>query len=105
MQKWIADYQEEKWFLIGIYVINTQTNTTATDNKATSSAYETYHGKQTAATVSYVLDSELLKKPRTQYGLTAVEDLMNLCLKDPNVLIIIEEVHDLIREADEVYDS
>jgi hypothetical protein len=25
-------------------------------------------------------------------------------LKDPNVLITLEEVHDLIRDADEVYD-
>ncbi len=89
-----------------MYVINAKLNTRLTDNKATRSAYEIYYGKQTAASTSYILDSDLLKKARTEYGLTAVEDLMNVVgLKDPNVLITLEEVHDLIRDADELYDK
>jgi hypothetical protein len=107
LQQWIADHPEEKWPLIGIiYVENAQINTRPTDNKATRSAYEIYNGKQTAATASYRLDSELLKIVWTEYGLKAVEDLMNVVgLKDQNALITLEEVQDLIRDADAVYDN
>ena len=43
LQKWIADYPEEKWSLICIYVINAQLNLRPTDSKATKSAYEIYY--------------------------------------------------------------
>jgi hypothetical protein len=48
--------------LIGIYVINAQIYTRPIDNKVTAGAYEICYVKQTAATASYILDSELLKE-------------------------------------------
>jgi hypothetical protein len=39
LQKWIAGNPEEKWPLIGMYVVNAQINIRPTDNKATRSAY------------------------------------------------------------------
>jgi hypothetical protein len=52
LQKWIAEYPEEKWPLFGAYVINAQINTRPMDNNAPRS--EIYYGKQTAATASYI---------------------------------------------------
>ncbi len=86
-------------------MVNAQINTRPTDNKATSSAYEIYYGKQTAATASYILDSELLKQAKTENGLAAVEQVMDLVAhKDGNILITIDEVHELMQEADKLYE-
>jgi hypothetical protein len=47
--------------------------------------------------ISYILDSELLTIAQTEYGLIAVEDLMNVVgLKDQKALVTLEEVQNLI---------
>ncbi len=103
LQKWIAGNPEEKWPLIGMYVVNAQINIRPTDNEATRSAYEI---SDSSYSILHILDSELLKIAQTEYGLTSVEDLMNVVgLKDQNALITLEEVQDLIRDADAVYDN
>ncbi len=85
----MVENPEAGWPLVGIYVVNAQINTRPTDNKATRSAYEIYYGKQTAATASYILDTELLKQAKTEYGLTAVEQVMELVAhKDGNISIL-----------------
>ncbi len=56
-----------------------------------------------SGTASYVLGSELLNKATTEYGIVAVEDLMNLVkLKGPGLLIPLDEMHSLIKEADKI---
>ena len=103
LHKWQQEYPDEKWALVGIYVVNHQINTRPTDNKAMKSAYEVYYGKQVSGTASYILGSELLNKAVTEYGIMAVEDLMNLVkLKDPELLIPLDEMHSLIQEADKI---
>ncbi len=61
----MVENSEAGWPLVGIYVVNAQINKRSTDNLATRSAYEIYFGKQTAATASYILDSDLLKQATT----------------------------------------
>ncbi len=52
---------------------------------------------------SYILDSELLKQAKTEFGLTAVEQVMELVAhKDGNILITVDEVHELMQEADKL---
>ncbi len=69
------------------------------------SAYEIYYGKQTIATSSYILDIDLLKQATTEYGLSAVEQVMELVAhKGGNILITIDEVHDLMQQADNLYE-
>ncbi len=48
--------------------------------------------------------SELRKSAVAEYTINAVQDLMDVVqLKDPNVLITLEEMHALIRDADSIY--
>ncbi len=56
-----------------------------------------------SGTASYILGSELLNKATTEYGMMAVEDLLNLVkLKDPELLIPLDKMHSLINEADKI---
>ncbi len=94
---------EAGWPLVGIFVVNAQISTRPTYSKATRSAYEIYYGKQMAATASYILDSDLLKQATTEYGLTAVEQVMELVAhKDGNILITIDKVLEVMQEADKL---
>ncbi len=54
-------------------------------------------------TTSYILDSDLLKKATTEYGVNAAGHLMNLVeLKDQDILITLDEMHSLIEEANKI---
>ena len=56
-----------------------------------------------SGTASYILGSELLNKAVTEYGIMAVEDLMNFFkLKDPELFIPLDDMHSLIQEADKL---
>ncbi len=78
LEKWMVENPEAGWPLAGIYVVNAQINTRPTEKKTTRSVYEIYYGKQTAATASYILDSDLLKQATTEYGSSAMEQVMEL---------------------------
>jgi hypothetical protein len=58
LHKWQQAYPDEKWPLVGIYVVNQQINTRPIDNKALRSAYEIYYRKQVSGTTSYSLGSD-----------------------------------------------
>ena len=58
LHKWQQAYPDEKWPLVGIYVVNHQINTRPTDNKVLRSAYEIYYRKQVSGTTSYSLGSD-----------------------------------------------
>jgi hypothetical protein len=65
-----------------------------------------YYGKVASATTGYILSSELLNSATTEHAINAVQDLMEVVqLKDPNVLIMLEEMHALIRDAGRVYEE
>jgi hypothetical protein len=65
-----------------------------------------YYGKVASATTGYILSSDLLQSATTEYALNSIQDLMDVAqLKDPNVLITLEEMHALIRDADSVYEQ
>jgi hypothetical protein len=103
--KWEQEYPDEKWPLVGIYVVNKNINTRPAQNKANRSAYEVYYGKVASATTGYILSSELLKSATTEYAISSIQDLMDVIqLKDPNVLIPLDVMHALIRDADTVYE-
>ncbi len=68
------------------------------------SAYEIYYGKQMAATASCTLDNNLVKLATTEYGLTAVVQIVELVShKDRNSLISMDEFHELMQHADNLY--
>ena len=59
-----------------------------------------------AATASYILDSDLLKQAATEYGLSGVEQVMGLVVyKYGDILITIDEVHDLMQQADNLHEA
>jgi hypothetical protein len=104
--KWEQEYPDEKWPLVHIYVVNKIINTRPTQNKANRSAYEVYYGKVASATTGYILSSNFLNLATTKYAINAVQDLMEVVkLKDHYVLITLEEMHALIRDADSVYEE
>ncbi len=103
---WEKEYPDEKWPLVGIYVVNKNINTRPTQNKANRSAYEVYYGKVASVTTGYILSSELLQSATTEYAINSVQDLMDVVqLKDPSVLITLEEMHALIRDTDSIYEQ
>jgi hypothetical protein len=64
-----------------------------------------YYGKVASATTGYILSSELLKLATTELAISSVQDLMDVIqLKDPNVLIPLDVMHALIRDADTIYE-
>jgi hypothetical protein len=103
--KWEQEYPDEKWPLVGIYLVNKNINTRPAQNKANRSAYEVYYGKVASTTTGYILSSNILQSAMTEYAISSVQDLMDVIqLRDPNVLIPLEVMHALIRDADSVYE-
>jgi hypothetical protein len=52
--KWEQEYPDEKWPLVGVYVVNENINTRPMQNKANRSAYEVYYVKVASATTGYI---------------------------------------------------
>jgi integrase len=104
--KWEQEYPDKKWPLVGIYVVNKKIITRPAQNKANRSAYEVYYRKVASATTGYILSSDLLQLAMIECAISSVQDLMDVVqLKVPNVLITLEEIHALIRDADSVYEK
>lgn len=75
----IIDIPNESRAQIGTYVVSARMNVKPADDRAKRSPYEIYYGQETADTVSYISDSDLWKRAKTEHGW--------------NILINIEEMN------------
>jgi hypothetical protein len=84
-------------------VINAKINGRASRSKDGKSPYEIYYGKQNSNSAPYVLDDGLLDQAKTEYGLKAIESLMEeIGKEDPNLQIPLAVIQELIVEADQI---
>jgi hypothetical protein len=108
MTKWIMNPETKdiSWANISFCVINAKINGCALSLKDGKSPYEIYYGKHNSNIASYVLGDIMLDQAKTKYGLKAIETLMEeIGNVDASIQIPITVVHELIREADELYEK
>jgi hypothetical protein len=58
-------------------MVNKNINSLRGKNRAHISPYENYYGKEVSWSLSFMLDSDILKHAKTEYGLAAAESLLN----------------------------
>jgi len=74
---------------------------TAKNNR---SPYEAYNGKVSKATADFIVDGHLLRE--AEYGQVAVQQVMHVVAeKDPNLLSKVEDLNELISQADAIWDK
>ncbi len=73
------------------------------DNK---SPYEIYYGKHSIVQSEYYLDPELLKAARTEYALNAINEVLRIVAeKKPPAQVNLRHLHELVVDADGIYDD
>ena len=105
LHQWIIENPTESWSQIGAYVVNKSINSRPGENRAQKSPYEIYYGKESQS-ISYMLDSDILKHATTEYGLTAAELLLNKVAEvDKDIMVELEEIQRAIQGGDEVHEQ
>jgi hypothetical protein len=86
-------------------VVNKSINSRPGENIVQKSPYEIYYGKE-AQSISYMLDSDILKHAKTEYGLTTAELLLNKVAEvDKDIMVEVEEIQRAIQGGDEAHEQ
>jgi len=106
LEKWIQEHPNDSWSIIGAWVVNMSLNLRLSTAKNNRSPYEAYYGKVSKATADFIVDGHLLREAETKYGQVVVQQVMHeVAEKDPNLLIKVEDLNELISQADAIWDK
>jgi hypothetical protein len=87
-------------------VVNGKINGKPSRQKDGLSPYEIYCGKHTTASINYILNQDLIKQAQSEYGLSAIHQLMDVVSKkNPNAAIDVQDVTTLVEQTDKLCDE
>ncbi len=81
----------QNWSIVGAYVVIGQLNGRPPQQRDGESPYKICYGKHTKAAANYILNHDLIKYAQSEYGLKAIQLIMDaVSKKNPNAVFIIE---------------
>jgi hypothetical protein len=106
LEVWKSENPTKSWAELGVYVVNGKINGRPSRQKGGLSPYEIYYGKHTTASSNYILNQDLIKQAQSEYGLSAIHQLMDLVSKkNPNAVIDLQDIATLVEETDKLCDE
>ncbi len=106
LEVWKSENPTKGWAELGVYVVNGKINGRPSRQKSGLSPCEIYYGKHTTASTHYILNQDLIRQAQSEYGLSAIYQLMDVVSKkNPNAVIDVEDITALVEQTDTLCDE